>query len=120
MLQVILGVIRCISDFQKPCASKTAGLRVKDTSRSLCYPALCGHCFPSCQGERQAPGLLVITCTELMLPTELQTSPQKYMTLHSAPSDSNLSSISYPRAIHKRGCGVLGRANLQFFIAKYM
>ncbi len=39
MLQVILGVIRytCISDFQKPCASKTTGLRVKDTSRSLCY-----------------------------------------------------------------------------------
>ncbi len=41
MLQVILGVIRCISDFQKPCASKTAGLRVKHTSRSLCYPVLC-------------------------------------------------------------------------------
>ncbi len=32
MLQVILGVIPCISDFQKPCISKTAGLRVKDTS----------------------------------------------------------------------------------------
>ncbi len=31
-------VIRCISDFQKPCVSKTAGFRVKDTSRSLCYP----------------------------------------------------------------------------------
>ena len=59
MLQVILGAIRCISDFQKPCVSKTAGLRVKDTSRSLCYPVLCGHCLPSCQAERQAPGLLV-------------------------------------------------------------
>ena len=60
MLQVILGVIRCSSDFQKPCASKTAGLRVKDTSRSLCYPVLCGHCLPSCQAERQAPGLHVV------------------------------------------------------------
>ncbi len=58
MLQVILGFIRCISDFQKPCASKTAGLRVKDTSRSLCYLVLCGHCLPSCQAERQAPGFL--------------------------------------------------------------
>ncbi len=38
MLQIILGVIRCISDFEKPCVSKTADLRVKDTSRSLCYP----------------------------------------------------------------------------------
>ena len=59
MLQVILGVIRCISDFQKPCVSKTAGLGVKDTSRSPCYPDLCGHCLPSCQAERQAPGVLV-------------------------------------------------------------
>ncbi len=59
MLQVILGVIRCISDFQKHCVSKTSGLRVKDTSRSLCYPVLCGHCLPSCQAERQAPRLLV-------------------------------------------------------------
>ena len=38
MLQVILGVNRCISNIQKPCASKTVGLRVKDTSRYLCYP----------------------------------------------------------------------------------
>ena len=44
MLQLILSLIRCIFDFQKKktkkktCASKTAGLRVKDTSRSLCYP----------------------------------------------------------------------------------
>ncbi len=60
MLQVILGVMRCISDFQKPCASKTSGFRVKDTSRSLCYPVLCGHCLPSCLAERQAPGLLVL------------------------------------------------------------
>ena len=60
MLQVMPGVIRCISDFKKPCASKTAGLRVKDTSRSLCCPVLCGHCLPSCQAERQAPGLLVL------------------------------------------------------------
>ncbi len=59
MLQVILGVIRCISDFQKPWVSKTAALRVKDTFRSLCYPVLCGHCLPSCQAERQTPGLLV-------------------------------------------------------------
>ncbi len=59
MFQVILGVIQFITDFQKPCASKTAGLRVKDTSRSLCYPLLCGHCLPSCQAEHQAPGLLV-------------------------------------------------------------
>ncbi len=43
LLQVILGVIWCVPDFQKPCASKRAGLRVKDTSRSLCYPVLCGH-----------------------------------------------------------------------------
>ncbi len=60
MLQVILGVIRCFSRFQKPCASETAGLRVKDTSRSLCYPLLCGHRLPFCQAERQAPGLLVL------------------------------------------------------------
>ncbi len=60
MLQVILGVI---SDFQKPCVSKTASLRVKDTSRSLCYPVLCGHCLPSCQAECQAPGLLVCSTT---------------------------------------------------------
>ena len=59
MLQVILGVIQCISDFQKACASKIAVLRVKDTSRSLCYSVLCGHCLPSCQAEHQAPGLLV-------------------------------------------------------------
>ncbi len=58
-IQVILGVIRCISDFQKHCASKTASPRVKDTSRSLCYPVLCGRCLPSCQAERQAPGLPV-------------------------------------------------------------
>ncbi len=34
------GVIRCISDFQKLCVSKTAGFRVKATSTgtSLCYP----------------------------------------------------------------------------------
>ena len=56
MLQVILGDIQV---FQKPCASKMAGLRVKDTSRSLCYPILCAHCLPSCQAVRQAPGLLV-------------------------------------------------------------
>ncbi len=31
-------VIRCISDFQKPCVSKTAVFRMNDTSRSLCYP----------------------------------------------------------------------------------
>ncbi len=59
MLQVILGVIWCISDFQKHCVSKTAGLRVQDISRSLCYPVLYGHCLPSCQAEHQAPGLLV-------------------------------------------------------------
>ncbi len=53
-------VIRCISDFQKPCASKNRQvLRVKDTSRSPCYPVLCRHCLPPCQVERQAPGLLV-------------------------------------------------------------
>ncbi len=47
--------------FQKPCASKTEGLIVQDASRSLCYPLLCGHCLPSCQAERQAPGLHVET-----------------------------------------------------------
>ena len=66
------GVIRCISDLQKPCVSKRAGLRlrVKDTSRSLCYPVLCGHCLPSCQAERQAPGRLV----------ELQAQGERYTT----------------------------------------
>ncbi len=59
-LPVMLGVIRC-TDFQKPCASKTAGLIITDTSRSLCYQVLCGHCLPSCQAERQAPGLHVNT-----------------------------------------------------------
>ncbi len=60
MLQLILGAIRCISDYQKPCVSITAGgIRVKDTSISLCYPVFCGHCVPSCQAESQAPGLLV-------------------------------------------------------------
>ncbi len=62
MLQVILGVIRCISDFQQPCVAKTAGLRAKHTPISLCYPVLCGHCLPSSQAERQAPGLLVLRC----------------------------------------------------------
>ncbi len=61
MLQVILGVIRCISDFLQLCVSKTAGLRAKHTHKSLCYPAVCGHCLPSCQAERQAPGLLVVS-----------------------------------------------------------
>ncbi len=60
MFQVILGVIRCISDFQNPCVLKTAGFRVNDTSRSLCYPVLYGHCLPSCQAEGQAPGVLVL------------------------------------------------------------
>ena len=32
------GVIRCISDFQQPCISKTAGLRAKHTPKSVCYP----------------------------------------------------------------------------------
>ncbi len=59
MLQVSLGIIRCTSDFQKPFASKTAGLGVKDTSRSLCYLVLCGHCLPSCQAKYQVPGVLV-------------------------------------------------------------
>ncbi len=45
--------------FQFSKAWETAGLRVKDISRSLCYPVLCGHCLPSCQAEREAPGLLV-------------------------------------------------------------
>ena len=45
MLQVILGVIRCISDFQKHCVSKAAGLRVKDTSRPLCYPVYVATVF---------------------------------------------------------------------------
>ncbi len=58
MLQVILGVIQCISNFHKLCASKTTGPRVKDMSISLSYPVLCDHCLPSCQAERQAPGLL--------------------------------------------------------------
>ena len=49
-----------VFDFQKPCASKRAGPRVKDTSRCLCYSVLCGHCLPSCQAEHQAPGVLVI------------------------------------------------------------
>ena len=33
---------------------------MKETSRSLCYPVLFGHCLPSYQAEHQAPGLLVI------------------------------------------------------------
>ncbi len=60
MLQVILGVIRCIPDFQKPCASTTACLRVKYTSRSRCYPVLCGHCLTSCQAERKLLGFLLL------------------------------------------------------------
>ncbi len=59
MLREIMGVIRCISDFRKPCDSKTAGRRVKDTSRSLCYLVVCGHCLPSCQAEHQAHGLVI-------------------------------------------------------------
>ena len=61
MLQVILGVIWCISNFQQPCVLTTAGLRAKHTPNSLCYPVLCSHCLPSCQAERQAPGLLVFS-----------------------------------------------------------
>ena len=44
---------------QKPCVSKTAGVRVKDTSISLCYPVTCG--LPSCQAECQALGFLFQT-----------------------------------------------------------
>ncbi len=49
------GVIRCISDFQLPCISKTAGLGAKHTPKSLCYPVLCGLCLPSCQVECPSP-----------------------------------------------------------------
>ena len=59
MLQVILGVILFISDFQKPCASKTAVVRVKDTSRSLCYPVLCGHCFHLVMQSTKPQGFLL-------------------------------------------------------------
>ncbi len=63
-----MGLIRCMADFQKPCVLKTAGLRVKDTSRFLCYPVLCGHCLPSCQAGHQAHGLLVfVQCDFLPL-----------------------------------------------------
>ncbi len=65
MLQVILGVIRCSSEFEQP------GARVKHTPKSLCYPVLCGHCLLSCQAERQAPGLLV------RLDSVLETSPSE-------------------------------------------
>ena len=61
------GVIWCISDFQKPRVSKSAGLRVRDTSRSLCYPVLCGHSLPSCQAERQTPGLFVLYIEQLRM-----------------------------------------------------
>ncbi len=67
MLEVILRVIGCISNFQKPCASRTAGFRVEDTSRSLCYPVLCDHCLPSCQAQRQDPGLLVVATWVLLV-----------------------------------------------------
>ncbi len=59
MLQVILGSFGVFPIFKKPCTTQKAGLRVNNTSRSLCYKLLCGHCLPSCQAERQAPGLLV-------------------------------------------------------------
>ncbi len=49
------GVIRCISDSQQPCISKTVSLRAKHTHKSLCYPVLCGYCLTSCQAERQSP-----------------------------------------------------------------
>ena len=53
------AVIRCISDFQQPpCISKTAGLRAKH-NLNLYVIQFCGHCLPSCQAERQSPGLLV-------------------------------------------------------------
>ncbi len=45
-------------DFQQPCVPKKAILRAKHAPKSLCYQVLCGHCLPSCQAERQAPGLL--------------------------------------------------------------
>ncbi len=44
---------------------KKAGLRAKHAPKSLCYPVLCGHCLPSCQAERQAPGLLVLASDSL-------------------------------------------------------
>ncbi len=78
MLQVILGVIRCISDFRKHCVSKTASLR------SLCYPVSCGHCLPSCQAERQDPGLFVFVFVN-MGPYESQnygTSPTISIRFH--------------------------------------
>ncbi len=36
---------------------------MKDTSRSV-LSSLCGYCLPSCQAERQAPGLLVMDSEE--------------------------------------------------------
>ncbi len=32
------GIIRCISDFQQPCVSKTEGLGAKHTPKPLYYP----------------------------------------------------------------------------------
>ncbi len=54
------GVIRCISDFQKPCVSKTAGFRVKDTSRSLCYPVYVVIVFHLVKQSAKLLGFLLI------------------------------------------------------------
>ena len=75
MLQVILGVIRCISDFQKLCVSKTAGLRVKDTSRSLRFPVYVVIVFHLEKQSAKSLGFLyrttVATVNHLMLQTSV-------------------------------------------------
>ncbi len=60
VLKVILGVIRCISIFQKPCISKTAGLRVKDTSRSLFNPVYVVIAFYRVKQSAKPLGFLLI------------------------------------------------------------
>ncbi len=67
MLQVILGVIRCISDFQKPCILKTAGLGVKDTSRSLCYPVYVVIVFHLVKQSAKPLGFLFEGCNIIFL-----------------------------------------------------
>ncbi len=53
------GAIWCISDFQQPCISQMAGLRAKNTPKSVCYPV---YVVIVCHLDKQsvkAPGLLV-------------------------------------------------------------
>ena len=61
VLKVILGLFGVFLIFRKPCVSKTADFRVKDTSRSLCYPGYVAIVFHLVKQSAKPLGFLFIT-----------------------------------------------------------